>query len=151
MDHPRADVPVLERPGRRRIVAVTGVVLAGAAALGSALCRPGNGSIPEGPAWAQDGRVTAEVLNGSGRPGLARQVTRLLRQRDVDVIYFGTASAETDSTRILVRRGDLVRGHQAARALGQGLVSAAPDTLLRVDVTILLGRDYRPPAGAPPF
>lgn len=130
---------------------MTGVVLAGAAALGWALFRPGNPSIPEAPAWAQDGRVTAEVLNGSGRPGLARQVTRFLRQRDVDVIYFGTANAETDSTRILVRRGDLVRGHQTARALGQGLVTAAPDTLLRVDVTILLGRDYRSPAGAPPF
>lgn len=130
---------------------MTGVVLAGVAALGAAMCRPGNGSTPEAPAWAPDGRVTAEVLNGSGRPGLARQVTRFLRQRDVDVLYFGTAAAETDSTRILVRRGDLVRGHRAARALGQGLVSAAPDTLLRVDVTILLGRDYRPPAGALPF
>jgi hypothetical protein len=86
-----------------------------------------------------------EVRNGSGRPGLARQVTRLLRERGVDVIYFGTAAAATDSTTVLVRRGDPARGHQVARALGRARVVVALDTLLRLDATVVLGADYRFP------
>ena len=104
-----------------------------------------------GPSWPTEPRVVVEVLNASGRPGLARQVTRLLRQRGVDVIYFGTAAAPSETTLVLVRRGELARGHQALRALGRGLVRSAPDTLLRVDATVLLGRDYRLPAGLPPL
>jgi hypothetical protein len=92
-----------------------------------------------------------EVLNGAGRPGLARQATQLLRQRGLDVVYFGNAERGADTTWVLVRRGELARGHQAARALGQGVVRSAPDSLPRVDVTIVLGRDYRPPPGGPPF
>ena len=98
-----------------------------------------------------DGRIVVEVLNGSGETGLARRVTRLLRQRGVDVIYFGTAPGPADTTLVLVRRGGLARGHEVVRALGMGVVRAAADTLLRVDVTVVLGRDYRPPPGSPPL
>jgi hypothetical protein len=95
-------------------------------------------------AAAKGVNVVVEVRNGTGRIGLARQVTRLLRERGVDVLYFGSGPA-TDSTRILVRRGDAARGEDVARVLGAGSVRVAPDSLLRVDVTILLGSDYRLP------
>ena len=100
---------------------------------------------PAGP------RVVVEVLNASGRPGLARQVTRLLRRQGIDVIYFGNAPERLDSTAVLVRRGELSQGHRVARELGLGRVRAEPDTLLRVDVSVLLGSDYRLPPGAPPI
>jgi hypothetical protein len=92
----------------------------------------------------------AEVRNGTSRPGLARQVTKLLRQRGVDVIYFGTAPP-ADSTAILVRRGDPASGREVARLLGTGSVKVAPDTLLRVDLTVLLGADYRLPKDHEPL
>src|SRR2546426_990337 len=52
-------------------------------------------------------RVTVEVLNASGRGGLARSGARVLRQAGIDVLSFGNAPAAVgtlDSTRIVVRR-----------------------------------------------
>lgn len=101
---------------------------------------------------ARDGpAIVAEVRNGSGRRGLARVVTRLLRERGIDVVYFGTAADTVRSTQVLVRRGELTLGHEVARALGSGVVRIARDALLRVDVTVLLGVDYVVPPGTPPF
>jgi hypothetical protein len=59
------------------------------------------------------------------------------------VVYFATGPA-TDSTRVYVRRGDPTRGRDVARALGTGRISVAPDTLRRVEVTVVLGNDYAP-------
>ncbi|HUR96141.1 MAG TPA: LytR C-terminal domain-containing protein [Gemmatimonadales bacterium] len=88
-------------------------------------------------------RIRVEVLNGTRRPGLARTATRVLRQQGLDVVFFGGGPA-SDSTRVFVRRGDPGQGRDVAEALGGGRVSVAPDTLRRVDVTVLLGRDWRP-------
>jgi hypothetical protein len=88
-------------------------------------------------------RVRVEVLNGTRKPGLARAATRVLRAQGLDVVYFATGPA-AESTRIFVRRGDPGQGSEVAEALGMGRVSVEPDTLRRVDMTVLLGRDYRP-------
>ena len=88
-------------------------------------------------------RIRVEVLNGTQRPGLARTATRALREHGLDVVFFGTGSA-TDSTRVLVRRGDPGQGRDVADALGGGQVSVEPDSLRRVDVRVLLGPDWRP-------
>lgn len=94
---------------------------------------------------ADGARVIVEVLNASGRRGLARIGTRELRREGLDVVYYGTADTTVDSTLILVRRGPLAAGHRVLRALGAGRVREAPDPLPRVDVTVLLGPDWRPP------
>jgi hypothetical protein len=96
---------------------------------------------------AQD-RIQVEVLNGTVRPGVARTVTRVLRRQGLDVVFFGNtdAVAHLDSTRILVRRGAAAAGHRVARALGYGKVVIQPDTLRRVNVSVVVGDDYRPPA-----
>lgn len=86
----------------------------------------------------------AEVLNGSGRQGLARIATRMLRREGVDVVLLANADSAVDSTRVLVRRGDRSRGDEVRAVLGVGAVSARADTLRRVDVTVVLGRDFRP-------
>lgn len=88
-------------------------------------------------------RVRVEVLNGTRRSGLARAATRALRAKGLDVVYFATGPA-TDSTRVYVRRGDPAHGRDVAEALGTGRVSIAADTLRRVEVTVVLGSDYRP-------
>lgn len=100
-----------------------------------------------------DARVATEVLNAAGtppRPGLARVGARTLREAGIDVVFYGTADTTVDSTVILVRRGDRRAGERIARALGGGVVRDAPDTLRRVDVTVLLGRAWIPPPGLRP-
>jgi hypothetical protein len=83
------------------------------------------------------------VLNGTKRAGVARAATRMLRHRGIDVVFFGNAEAAADSTRIIVRRGDPGRGREVQRALGAGIVVLEVDTLRRVDVSVVLGQDYR--------
>lgn len=99
------------------------------------------------PALAAEGgsRVVVEVLNASSRRGLARIGTRVLREAGLDVVSFGNAERSLDSTRILVRRGSDDAGRRVARVLGVGVIEQRPDSLLLVDVTVLLGRDWRPP------
>ena len=106
---------------------------------------------PQGAAAVPEGkRVLVEVLNGSGRRGLARAATRVLRAAGFDVVYFGTVAATGAPTRALARRGDSAVAVRVARALGFSAVRVATDTLLRLDVTVILGDDYRPPPGLRP-
>jgi LytR cell envelope-related transcriptional attenuator len=102
------------------------------------------------PIPSPDHRVVVEVLNGTRRQGAARVATRMLRRRGLDVVFFGNADAPADSTRIVVRRGDPARGREVRGALGVGRIVVEPDTLRRVDVSVILGRDFRPKVGLLP-
>jgi alpha-D-ribose 1-methylphosphonate 5-triphosphate synthase subunit PhnH len=93
--------------------------------------------------------VTVEVLNGTRQAGVARAATRMLRRRGLDVVFFGNADQPADSTRVIVRRGDLERGRQVRLALGAGQIVVQPDTLRRVDVSVILGADFRPMGTGP--
>lgn len=94
--------------------------------------------------------IVVEVLNGSGRRGLARIAARALRQAGFDVVYFGTVSDSITTTQVLARRGDSLAAARVARSLRTGQARVKSDTLLRVDVTVLLGADYHPPTGFRP-
>ncbi len=85
-----------------------------------------------------------EVLNGTARSGLARKGTRQLRGQGLDVVYFGGADTTVDSTRILLRRGSRDAAERVRTALGAGTIAVAPDSLRRVDVTVILGWDFHP-------
>ena len=96
---------------------------------------------------AEDG-IAIEVLNGSGRTGRARSATRLLRRQGFDVVYFGNWEGEgiVRGTRVVVRRGgDEAGARRVVAALGAGKVVIDPDTLRRVDVSVILGEDWQPP------
>jgi len=62
------------------------------------------------------------------------------------VVFFGNAETKEDSTRVIIRRG-VAQGpaERVANALGGGKIERELDTLRRVDVTVILGDDYRPP------
>jgi hypothetical protein len=91
--------------------------------------------------------ITVEVLNANGRAGDARVGTRLLRQAGIDVVYFGNAAESgLDSTRIIVRRGADKVGERVRAALGQGRVEVQLDSSKLLDVSVLLGADFAPPA-----
>ena len=137
----------MEFARKRWVFALTAAVLAAAVVVALLSRRRGGAGFDTGPVSAKARGVVVEVRNGTNRAGLARQVARLLREEGVDVVYVGTSSARPDSTTILVRRGPLARGHEIARLLGGARVRQEPDSLVRVDLTVLLGADYRFPKG----
>ena len=97
-------------------------------------------------AWSvPDGQETAvvEVMNGTDHRGLARVAARLLRSRGIDVVGYDNTDSVARTT-LLVRRGDDRRARTVARALGIGLIRSAPDSTRHVDVTVVLGEDFRP-------
>jgi hypothetical protein len=95
-------------------------------------------------------RSLVEVLNGSGLAGGARLGTRQLRGRGFDVVYLGNAAANVDSTQVIARRGETGPAEEVRASLGFGVVRNEPDTLRRVDVTVILGPDYHPEEGGRP-
>ncbi|MGE5927183.1 MAG: LytR C-terminal domain-containing protein [Gemmatimonadota bacterium] len=151
MAAPRSHGPLLEQPRRRALAVVAAVaLLALAALLLRGPSREAPGSRPEaareGDAWPIPGGdlpITAEVLNGTGRPRLARLGARLLREKGIDVISTGNADSHA-TTRIIARRGSRASAEVVQRALGIGAVDSVPDSLLRLDVTVVLGADFQP-------
>ena len=134
----------MEFAGRVSTAALGGAALLGLALLTWALLHR-EADAPPHAALLDGNRVVVEVLNGSGRRGLARTATRELRKAGFDVIAFGTGGDSLAVTQVLARRGDSAAAVQVARALGVGQAMVRPDPLLRVDVTVLLGADYHPP------
>jgi LytR cell envelope-related transcriptional attenuator len=92
-------------------------------------------------------RVTVEVLNASGRPGLARVAARMLRRQGIDVVGVGNAPSSQgalDSTRIVVRRGTPAAGAAIRKALGVGRVLLQPDSARLLEASVFLGGDFSP-------
>ncbi len=90
-------------------------------------------------------RVRVEVLNATRIRGLARRGTFVLRDRGFDVVSIGTSAQQSESTLVLDRTNHPDWAQRVARALGGARVEARPDSTLYVDVTVLLGRAWRPP------
>jgi hypothetical protein len=131
----------MKRVGLAILVVVASVSCKGERRQGSAYPVPGESGGAE--------RIVVEVLNASGRPGLARAGTRALRRAGIDVVSFGNAAARPeerplDSTRILIRRGSATAGERIRRALGTGKVVVQPDSTRLLDASVLLGADFRP-------
>ena len=91
-------------------------------------------------------RVRVEVLNATKVHGLARRATEYLRDRGFDVVASGTAREQRDSTLIIDRTNHPVWAGRAARAFNGARVELAPDSSRYVDITVLLGASWRPPA-----
>ena len=128
----------------------TGAAIALAAlALAGVACRGDGPGAHAFPIPGERGaRVAVEVLNASGRAGLARTGTRVLRRAGIDVVHFGNApggAPALDSTRILLRRGDVAAARRVLDALGVGTIVSALDPELLLDVSVLLGADFTPP------
>lgn len=139
----------MEFARRHAFVALIAVGVVGGTAAGVTTLRPQADQV-KGHAFAipsGDDRVQVEVLNGTLRPGLARAATRVLRRQGIDVVFFGNTDSAGRSavTLVLVRRGEAAVGERVAGALGQGKVLVRIDTLRRVDVSVILGNDYKGP------
>jgi hypothetical protein len=106
---------------------------------------PRGGSPGTLPIPGEDIPLAVEVLNATAVDGLAREVTRRLRRKGIDVVSFGTATRQgLDTTLILVRRGDRALADPIVDALGTGRVLVELDARLLLDASILVGRDLAP-------
>ena len=69
-----------------------------------------------------------------------------LRDRGFDVVNVGTSREARDSTLVLNRSSNPEWANLVARALGGARVEQAPDSSRYLDVTVLVGATWRPPA-----
>ncbi len=91
-------------------------------------------------------RVKVQVVNATKVRGLARRATQALRDRGYDVVEVGTTRQLRDSSLVLDRSGHAEWARRAARALGGARVEARPDSSHYLDLTVLVGRAWRPAA-----
>ena len=100
---------------------------------------------PSKPLPAAPGKLLGrvEVLNATGRSGLARAATEQLRDAGYDVVFFGTNRVNTDSSVVLDRSGrpDIASG--IASALGVTAIRTQKDTTLLLDATVIVGNDWK--------
>lgn len=89
-------------------------------------------------------RIKVEVLNATRTPGLARKATMFLRDRGFDVVETGNATEKRAATLVLDRSNHPEWAALVARALSAGSESR-PDSTRYLDVSVLLGDDWRPP------
>ena len=91
-------------------------------------------------------RVRVQVLNATRTRGLGRRAMLHLRDQGFDVVEIGTVSATRDSTVVLDRSGHADWARRVAAALGGARVELRPDSSRYLDVTVLIGGSWRPPA-----
>lgn len=108
-----------------------------------ALAADGTTPAPE-PMVPAGVRIKVEVLNATTVPGLARKATMYLRDRGFDVVETGTSNEKRSTTLVLDRSGHADWTKLVATALSAKSESR-PDTTRYLDVTVLLGDDWRPP------
>lgn len=135
------------RRGRLLAVPLALVLLLGAGAVARARMHRDPASAAPKDARAPEGvRIRVEVLNGTKTRGLARRATMLLRDRGFDVVETGTADRPQDTTLVLDRRGHPDWANRVAKTFGAARVESRPDSSSYLDVTVVIGATWRPPA-----
>lgn len=90
--------------------------------------------------------IKVEVLNGCGVNGLAHKFSNYLRKEGFDVLYVGNADRlNYTKTLILNRSSDIKKCNEVIKALklDKTRMVNRPRSGYRVDVSIILGKDYK--------
>ncbi|PYO76342.1 MAG: hypothetical protein DMD63_14655 [Gemmatimonadetes bacterium] len=140
-----------ERPSRRRYgrIIVVVLILLGIGWIGWQLLalRPARNasSAPEDARAPEGVRIKVEVLNATQTKGLARRATVYLRDRGFDVVGSGNVAEQRASTVVYDRSAHPEWARLVGRAMNAPVVER-PDSSRYLDVTVLLGGNWRPPA-----
>ncbi|MCK4773122.1 MAG: LytR C-terminal domain-containing protein [Candidatus Latescibacteria bacterium] len=98
-------------------------------------------------AWgidSPDSRPQVEVLNGCGVSGIAARAHEYLRRLGFDVVNVENAPAfDYEKTLVIDRGGDEGIARRVARFLGTDNVIRQVRPELMLQVTVILGKDYR--------
>jgi hypothetical protein len=91
-------------------------------------------------------RVRVQVLNSTKVRGLARRATMVLRDRGFDVVETGTSTTTRDTTVVYDLSGHPDWATRVARAFIPSRVETRLDSSRYLDVAVLIGTTWRPPA-----
>jgi LytR cell envelope-related transcriptional attenuator len=91
-------------------------------------------------------RIRVLVLNTTKTRGLARRATRLLRDRGFDVVELGTVGPTMDTTLVLDLSGHPAWADAVAKVMAPAHTRARRDSSRYLDVAVLVGSSWRPPA-----
>jgi hypothetical protein len=91
-------------------------------------------------------RVRVQVLNATRTRGLGRRAALVLRDRGFDVVEIGTLGQQRDSTLVLDLSGHPDWAKRVAATFGGAPVEARRDSSRYLDVVVLVGGSWRPPA-----
>ena len=161
MTIPDPIAPEQQRPPRRGIVLLIMVAVVATVAGASWWVSTRNDDVPrttaeavaelDPDARAPEGvRVRVRVLNTTNTRGLARRVTNFVRDLGFDVVDYGTESRDKRAiTTILVHNGNMDWARRLSRGLETDSIESVPDTSRYVDLTVLIGSDWKPPASQP--
>ncbi|MFL5553753.1 MAG: LytR C-terminal domain-containing protein [Gemmatimonadaceae bacterium] len=100
---------------------------------------PADARAPEGV------RIKVEVLNATKTKGLARRATFYLRDRGFDVVGSGNVAEQRATTIVYDRSGHPEWARLVGRAMDAPVVSR-PDSSRYLDISVLIGANWRPPA-----
>lgn len=129
------------------VVALIAVALLGAGAvMGTRRHRVTASLVPTDVRAPAGVRIRVQVLNATKTRGLARRATMLLRDRGFDVVEVGTTNEKHDSTVVVDLSGHLEWANRAARLFGPAIVATRIDTSRYLDIAVLVGSTWRPPA-----
>lgn len=102
----------------------------------SAVRRDSSSRLPDTPAGI------VEVLNGTGRKGVASLVAERLRREGFDVVKVGNAPEKTFARTVVAQRRDTPTvANRVARTLGVHGTCPFRNENLLVDATVFVGRD----------
>ena len=107
---------------------------------------PMHTALAEGPRAPEGARIRVQVLNTTKTKGLARRATRLLRDRGFDVVEIGTVGPTIDTTVVLDLSGHPAWADAAAKVMAPARTRARADSSRYLDITVLIGSTWRPPA-----
>ncbi len=105
------------------------------------------------PETGKEGKpLVVEVLNASGKKGLALSVTQYLRDQNakgllrIDVLQYDNYPSLEDTSFVVDYSGKLVQVTQASRTLGiTGEIRSEKSTTAICDTRIVLGKDFKMP------
>ena len=100
---------------------------------------PDDARAPEGT------RIKVEVLNATKTRGLARRATVYLRDRGFDVVGSGSVTEQRTTSIVYDRSGHPEWARLVGRAMNAPVVER-PDSSRYLDVTVLIGANWRPPS-----
>jgi hypothetical protein len=137
-------------PRRRRygrivlVVLILGIVSAIIWFAARSFSNPAESSVPDDARAPEGVRIKVEVLNATRTKGLARKATVFLRDRGFDVVGSGTDVEPRAKTVVYDRSSHPDWARLVGRAMNAPVVSR-PDSSRYLDVTVLIGADWRPP------
>ena len=91
-------------------------------------------------------RIRVQVLNTTRTRGLARRATRLLRDRGFDVVDISSVSPTIDTTVVLDLSGHPAWADAVANVMAPARTKVRADSSRYLDITVLIGSTWRPPA-----